>query len=217
MLSTSFSTPYRTSTSLNLTPLNSTQLTSLFDLLGLHFGASWPPKSTQDRLKIGPSRLSKPYFFKNVNFHETSAGVVSGAFPGFPRRPKIDPRRLQDDLQDLLFSTSFLSSILVRLGSDFGSILAPSWPPFGSQNRPKCRASADLVELKTTLTTHDGPRRPQEAPKTPQEPPKSRPRPSKTPKRPPKTPQNDQKSTQDTPKTTKNRPKTRTTKDNNTT
>ena len=166
MLQTPFSTPYRTSTSLNLTPLNSTQLTSLFDLLGLHFGASWPPqidpRSAQDRSKSPLEAL----FFKNVNFHEISAGVVFGAFPGFPRRPKIDPRRLQDDLQDILFSTSFLSSISVRLEFDFGSIWAPSWPPFGSQNRPKCRALAGLVEPKTTLTTHDGPRRPQEPPKS---------------------------------------------------
>ena len=123
----SFSTPYRTLTSLNFTPLNSTQLTSLFDFLGLHFGASWPPqvdpRSAQDRSKSHLEAL----FFKNVNFHEISAGEVSGAFPGFPRRPKMDPRQLQDDLQDLLFSTSFLSSILVRLGSDFGFILAPFW------------------------------------------------------------------------------------------
>ena len=120
---TPFSTSYRTSTSLNLTPLNSTQLTSLFDLLGLHFGPSWPPqidpRSTQDRSKSPLEAL----FFKNVNFHEISAGVVSGAFPGPPRRPKIDPRRLQDDLQEHLFSTSFLSSILIPSGSDFCLIL----------------------------------------------------------------------------------------------
>ena len=116
---------------------------------------------------------------------------MSGAFPGHPRRPKIDPRRLQDDLQDLLFSTSFLSSILVRLGSDFGSIWAPSWPPFGSQNLHKCRGSADPVELKTTLTTHDGPRRPQEAPKTPQELPKSLPRPPRSSQERPKDPPKD--------------------------
>ena len=65
MLQTSFSTPYRTSTLLNLTPLNSTQLTSLFDLLGLHFGASWPPqidpRSAQDRSK---SHLEALFFQK---------------------------------------------------------------------------------------------------------------------------------------------------------
>ena len=115
-----------------------------------------------------------------------------------PRRPKIDPRRLQDDLQELLFSTSFLSSILVRLGSDFGLILAPL-------EAPKWRASAGLVGFFMTLKAHDGPRWPQDRPRRPQDPPrcpKSRPR---APQRPPRPPQNDQKSTQDPPKTTENR------------
>ena len=72
ILQTSFSTPYRTSTSLNLTPLNSTQLTSLFDLLGLHFGASWPPqidpRSAQDRSKshLEALFLQKCEFSKNI-------------------------------------------------------------------------------------------------------------------------------------------------------
>ena len=30
--------------------------------------ASDPPKATQDRPKIGPSRILKPYFFKHVIF-----------------------------------------------------------------------------------------------------------------------------------------------------
>ena len=127
------STPYRTSTSLNLTPLNSTQLTSLFDPPWPPFWTLLPPqigpRSAQDRTKSPLEAL----FFKNVKFHETSAGVVSGAFPGHPRGPKIDPRRLQDDLQDLLFSSLFLSWILVCLGSDFGSILAPLWDPKSAQ------------------------------------------------------------------------------------
>ena len=115
-----------------------------------------------------------------------------------PRRPKIDPRRLQDDLQELLFSTSFLSSILVPLGSDFCLILPPL-------EAPKCARSAHLVGFKTTLKAHDGPRWPQDRPRRPQDPPrcpKSRPR---APQRPPRPPQNDQKSTQDPPKTTENR------------
>ena len=114
-LATSFSIPYRTSTSLNLTPLNSTQLTSLFDLLGLHFGASWPPQIDP---RSAPNRSKSPLeaiFFKNVNFHEASAGVLSGAFPGFPRR-SIDPRRLQDDLQDLFFRLCFYLRFWFVLG-----------------------------------------------------------------------------------------------------
>ena len=115
-----------------------------------------------------------------------------------PRRPKIDPRRLQDDLQELLFSTSFLSSILVPLGSDFCLILPPL-------EAPKCRGSAGIFGFFMTLKAHDGPRWPQDRPRRPQDPPrcpKSRPR---APQRPPRPPQNDQKSTQDPPKTTENR------------
>ena len=155
------STPFRTSTSLNFTPLNSTHLNSLFDPPP---GPFWSLLTPPNRPKIGPSRLLKPLEASFVQKHEFSRNIgrrsvwrASRAPRRHPRRPKIDPRRLQDDLHDLLFSTSSLLSILVCLGTDFGSILAPSWLPFGSQNRPKCRASAYLVELKTTLTTHDGP------------------------------------------------------------
>ena len=124
-----------------------------------------------------------------------------------PRRPNIDPRLPQDDLEELLFSTSFLSSILVRLESDFGSILAPSWTPYG----PKSGAWRGLLGLKRPKATHHGPRRPQDRPRRSQGPPRSlrdAPRaakdpsraPSDSPKRSkidPRHPQNDQKLTQD--------------------
>ena len=58
-------------------------------------------------------------------------------------RPKIDPRRLQDEFQELLFSTSFLTSILVRFCSHFGSHVGSL---FGAKSTPYL----DLVELKTT-------------------------------------------------------------------
>ena len=45
------------------------------------------------------------------------------------KRPKIAPRRPQDDLEQVFFSHRFLSSILVGLGSDFGSLWAPFWEP----------------------------------------------------------------------------------------
>ena len=99
-----------------------------------------------------------------------------------PKRSKIGPRRLQDDLQDL-FSSSFLFSILVPLGSDFCLILPPL-------EAPKCRGSAGTVGFFMTLKAHDGPRWPQDRPRRPQDPPrcpKSRPRaPQKTPQTPPK-------------------------------
>ena len=70
------------------------------------WGAFWERFWNQNRDKVDPRwsklgsrRLLKRYFLKNVNFHETSAGVMSGAFPG-PQdstqktqdRPKTGPR-----------------------------------------------------------------------------------------------------------------------------
>ena len=112
---TSFSTPYRISTSLNLTPLNSTQLTSLFDLLGLHFGASWPPqidpRSTQDRSK---SPLEALLFQKR----EFSRNIGRRSVWGFSRvpkttqdRPKTAPRRSSKaSFSDFVFVIDFCPS-----------------------------------------------------------------------------------------------------------
>ena len=115
------------STSLNSTPLNSTQLNSthFLTIRGAHFGASWPPKSTQDRLKspLDTSLCPKPGFSRNIG--RRNVWSISRAPRQPPKRPKIASRRLQDDLQEHLFSTSFLTSILVPLGSHFGLILAP--------------------------------------------------------------------------------------------
>ena len=120
-----------------------------------------------------------------------------GAPSRHPKRPKIGPRRLQDDLQHHLFSSSFLSSILAPLGSHFGLILAPLWLPKGRQ-------SPQIVGLKTTLngprppkTAQDGPKTLQDPSKTAQEPPKTPQRPPTRPKNDPRHTQNDQKSTQD--------------------
>ena len=92
ILQTSFSTPYRTSTSLNLTPLNSTQLTSLFDLLGLHFGASWPPKSTQDRPKSPLDTL----FFQKRDFSRNAVSPRRNPILRPQDGPKTAPKTTQD-------------------------------------------------------------------------------------------------------------------------
>ena len=127
-------------------------------------------------------------FFKKSIFKKTSAtdGESTILTPRRrPRRPKIDPRRLQDDLQELLFSTSFLSSILLRLGSDFCLMLASLWGA-------KFGGAPGLSNTKIAPNTHDGPRRfqdrlrgPQDRPRCPQEVPKT---PPKTPQTPPKRP-----------------------------
>jgi len=117
------STPVRTSTSPQLHHVNFTQhhissdptRCSLWSLLGLQID----PRSAL-------SRLLTPSFLKNVIFQNIAPALGTILTPRrHPRRPKIDPRRLQDDLQEILFSTSFLSSILIRLRSDFCLILAP--------------------------------------------------------------------------------------------
>ena len=139
-----FSTPFRTSTSLNFTPLNSTHLNSLFDPPP---GPFWSLLTPPNRPKIGPSRLLKPLEASFVQKHEFSRNIgrrsvwrASRAPRRHPRRPKIDPRRLQDDLRNLLFSSSFLSSILVPLGSHFGPILDHFWAPKTEPSRVLARA-----------------------------------------------------------------------------
>jgi len=42
------------------------------------------------------------------------------------KQPKIIPKRLQGDLEEVFFSYRFLSSILIRFFFDFASL----WPPF---------------------------------------------------------------------------------------
>ena len=156
-------------------------------LRGSHFGASWAPKSTQDR----PKSPLKTTFFQKRRFSKKRAPLQPQHDFGPPRapkttqdRPKIAPRRLQDDLQELLFSSSFLSSILLRLGSDFDFNLAPL-------GHPKAAVRICLRPPFLTKNTHDdqdGLKMPQDAPKTPQDPAKSRPRPPKVPPRPPSDP-----------------------------
>ena len=96
-----FSTPYRTSTSLNLTPLNLTQLNSILTLRGAHFGPPWAtqihPRSIQDR----PNSSLDTLFFQKRDFSKKRAlcgpqhdfeGQVSPRW--LQERPKIDPRPL---------------------------------------------------------------------------------------------------------------------------
>ena len=132
MLQTSFSTPYRTSTSLNLTPLNSTQLTSLFDppwppfwsLLAPQIG----PRSAQDRSKSPLEAL----LFQKRRF---SKNVVS------PRRNPIlrpqdgtqdDPRSTQDGSKTIFKTFFFRPRFYLRFWSVLGPILAPFWLHLGS-------------------------------------------------------------------------------------
>ena len=62
-----------------------------------------PPKTAPlghpNRPKIVPRRVLRTLLFKNVDFHEISAGVVSGAFLGPQDGAKIDPRSPQEGLK----------------------------------------------------------------------------------------------------------------------
>ncbi len=98
--------------------------------LGLHLGASWAPKLAPFWPKMHPSRLLKPHFFQKSNFHKNERHAAwehdfdpKAGLKTAQDRPKIAPRQFQDALQELLFSSSFLSSILVRSGLDFGCLL----------------------------------------------------------------------------------------------
>ena len=89
-----------------------------------------------------------------------------------PKRPKMLPRRLQDGLEAMFFSHRFLSSILIRFGSDLGAMLEPFWEPksiiFG--------IDFWMIFHVVPGTPQERPRASQERPKSSQEPPKSGPR-----------------------------------------
>ena len=87
----------------------------------------------QNRAKIAPRRVLRPYFFKSVDFHETSAGVVFGAFLCPQGGAQIDPRSPQDGLKTDQNTYRFLSRFCHRFLVVLGSVLATSWGVLGSQ------------------------------------------------------------------------------------
>ena len=96
--------------------------------------------------------------------------------PRWPKdHSKTAPRPPQDDLEALLFATSFSSSILVRFCSNLGSICLP--PPVG---RPKCLQNRFKKHSKITLPQdglQDRSKTAQDRSKTAPDPPKAAPRP----------------------------------------
>ena len=93
------------STQLHSTQHNSTQLisTHFLTLRGAHFGASWPPKSTQDRLKspLDTSFFQKPEFSRNIGRR------MFGPFPGPQDGTQNDPRLTQDGSKTIFKSIFF--------------------------------------------------------------------------------------------------------------
>ena len=108
------------------TQFDSTQLV-YGTLRGLHFGASWPPKSTQDRPKspLDASFLQKREFSRNIG--RRSVWGLSQVPKTTQDRPKTAPRRSsRSAFFDLVFIFDFGPS-WVRFGLHLGSILAPFW------------------------------------------------------------------------------------------
>ena len=104
------------------------------------FGRFWEPSWSllggQNRPKMGQVGLKtalETLFFEKREFSGKALKTKVFSIKMTPRavrkRPKIAPRRLQDDLEEVFFSHRFLSSILVGLGFDFGSLWAPFWEP----------------------------------------------------------------------------------------
>ena len=93
------------------------------------FGAQNRPKMGQVGLKTALETI----FVEKREFSRKALKTNRKSIKMSPRaatkRPKIAPRQPQDDLEDSFFSHRFLSSILVRFGSDFGSLWAPFWEP----------------------------------------------------------------------------------------
>ena len=91
---------------------------------------------------------------------------------GDPKRPKIAPKRPQDDLEEVFFSHRFLCSILVGFGFDFGSFGAPFWEP----KSVILGIDFGMVFGIFCISSQDRPKSGQEAPKRRPRPPKSGPR-----------------------------------------
>ena len=123
-----------TSTSLNLTHLNSTHLISLLDPPRASFWSLLTPKTTQDRPK---SPLDTLFFQKRLMFTKP---FKTNCFRRFlpsktapkttPNRPKTAPRR-----------SSRASFFDIVFDIDFGASWVPFWPHLGPPWTPQRRVS----------------------------------------------------------------------------
>ena len=94
-----------------------------------HFWSQHRPKMGQVGLKTA---LETIFFEKSeISRNHLKINVFSTFLTprSIPKRPKIVLRRPQDGLEEVFFSHRFLSSILVGLGVDLGSLWAPFWEP----------------------------------------------------------------------------------------
>ena len=89
----------------------------------LHFGCQNRPKSGQVRSKMALEAI----FFEKSEFSRKALKTNEKSTKMTPRavtkRPKIVPKRCQDDLEEVFFALRFLHRFLVVFWSDFGVIL----------------------------------------------------------------------------------------------
>ena len=113
-------------------------------LLGSILGAQIVPTWA----KLRPRRLSERFFLNNMNVHETSAGVVFGAFPGPQESTQNDPRSAQDGPKPILKSDLFDVEFRLQFWVVLGPILGVIWDPFGVLFGSARRPCWGLLHLK---------------------------------------------------------------------
>ena len=132
------------------------------------------PLGLQNRAKIDPSRVKSPLdtsFFQKLEFSRNigrrSVWSVSRVPRQHPKRTKIDPRQLEDDLRNLCFLSSFLSSILIPLWRYQGFILVPFWIPKKHPTAVDQPTPNLLKPPQRSMSVPDGFKMAQDAPKNP--------------------------------------------------
>ena len=110
---------------LNFTTSTSLNFTSLLTRRGAHFDPLGRPKSTPNR----PKSPLEPSFSPKSRFSKKRAPLEREHDSDPKTAPKIDPRRLQDDLQehsffDFVFDIDFAPSWV-----EIGPHLGPLWGP----------------------------------------------------------------------------------------
>ena len=142
---------------------------------GTHLGGIWEVKIDPRWSKLGSRRLLKRYFVKNMNFHETSAGVVSGAFPGPQDSTQNDPRSSQDGPKTILFRFFFRFVFCIDFWSLFGAILVPFRGALGRLLGAQIGHFWHRFFVDVCMSFQERPKSGQEPPKSGQERPKSAP------------------------------------------